>query len=172
VPEWQRGAFVDDEKWTVFPQRSNGNGAYWVEVGQEAGNGVDCCSLRWFTAWNNGSGYGANESPWSEPGFTFVRYQTVSQLNGSWCFYVEVGNAGCVGGFPVYAKELIVGAEYATPTKPVNRFYEQSNATWTDGTVHAWNTAAWEHSAGTCIEAFSRESPPHYYPGNITGWTC
>jgi hypothetical protein len=172
VPEWQTGAFVDNEKWTVFPQKSNGNGFYWVEDGQEAGNYIDCCSLRWFTAWNNGAGYGANESPWPEPGFTFVRYQTVSQLNGTWCFYVEAGSAGCVGGFPSYAKELQVGAEYASGHEPENTMYEQSNGTWTDGSVHPWIKAEPFQDAKTCVAPFSRESPPHYYPGNIAAWTC
>lgn len=172
VPGWQTGAFVDNEKWTLFPQDHNGNGYYWVEDGQEAGSYVNCCSLRWFTAYNNGTGYGANESPWSEPGWTFVKYQTVSQLNGTWCYYVEAGSAGCVGGFPAYAKELQVGAEYATGQEPENTMYEQSNGTWTDGSVHPWNAAVNFHGANSCVEPYSREHPPHYYPGNIVAWTC
>ncbi len=174
VPDWSGGGFVDNELWVVFPgTRSPVNGEeYWVELGQEAGSKGDCCTLRWFTGWNRAQGLDANWSPWTMPYNNFARYRTDSQMNNVWCFGIEGNPAGCIGGFPLYAKRLDVGIEVATNIKPVNGMQEQSNAVWTNGTTHPWNYAVWEKDPGFCMQSFSRENPPRYYYGNMQAGTC
>ena len=164
--------FIDNEKWDSFQHYVNGNGPYWLETGQEGGNGVNCCQLRWFTAMNRGTGYSANESPWEQPPNSFNRYQTVSQLNNTWCFYINGNVAGCYGGFPVYADNLEVGVEAAVNYQPQNAMQEESNGTATQGNVITWKFDELWHSGGLCIGRFSRSNPPKYYPGNIVAGTC
>ena len=84
--------------------------------------------------------------------------------------YIDGGLAGCPGGFPYYAKALEAGAEYATPWAPTNTVYVQSNYTTVQGTVRTWNEAQSLVAAQSCQAPFSRENPPHYYPGNFAAW--
>lgn len=174
IPDAGSGGTINNEKWTGFPgtYSPTNHKEYWVEVGSYSGWPYDCCVLRWFTAYNRGDGYGSNESPWIEPYNAFIRYSTVSQLNNRWCYYVEGGAAGCVGGFPVASKDLEVGIEAITNVKPSNAMQEQSNVAWTDWSVHPWSSAHWEKNTGFCMQSFSRENPPHYYPGNMSAGTC
>ncbi len=172
VPEPAQVSFVDNEEWLSFPERINANGPWWIEAGQTAGGFQPDPSRQmvWFWAYNNASGYHEGNPGWPEEGWVFHTYSMQSQLNGSWCVTVDGGSAGCVGGLLNYAKDAEVGGEYATPWQPANNMYDQVNYTSAGGAVKTWPRAEWFNSKTTCTEGFSRESPPHYYAGNVRTW--
>jgi hypothetical protein len=169
VPEPSRYSFVDNEVWAAFPEKTNTYGPYWIESGQEAG--VDGPNqMLWFWAYNNASGYHEGNPGWPEEGWVFHAYSLQGQGNSTWCVKIDGGSAGCVGGLGIYSKLLHAGGEYATPWQPLNNVYQQVNYTATGGEVRTWPRAEWFDSPTTCIQGFSRESPPHYYAGNIRYW--
>jgi hypothetical protein len=121
-------------------------GAYWVEDGQESGwgaGGHDCCSLRWFTAYKNFFGYGANESPWSEPGWTFNHYLVRWVGGGNWCWEIGSGSAGCVNALYDSSTEVQVGMEAGTEAEPENWGKAETAVDWLNQTWHHWNTASY-----------------------------
>jgi hypothetical protein len=168
------GGFVSNEEWTSFPK------GYWVEIGQEAGV-RNCCNLWWFMAWNNSSGYGElNGPPYTgEVTFnTWNNYGDVSAGNGSWCFRIGANweaQPACVGGFPVYSKNLQDGMEAASETEPTNSGAVVANATHLNGKIYTWNFATnyavnanYEHTTHVCVSQYA----PVNYPGNIYYGTC
>jgi hypothetical protein len=170
VPDPSADSFVDNEVWAAFPERTNGNGPYWIEAGQEAGLYGDPHQMYWFWAYNNAKGYSQGNPGWPEEGWVFNAYKLESQLDGTWCVKVNGGSAGCEGGLLSYSKWLEAGGEYATAWQPANNVYQQVNYTAVAGEVRTWPGAEWFRSPTTCIEGYSRESPPHYYAGNIRYW--
>jgi hypothetical protein len=166
VPGWAAGDFVDNEEWSVFPAQG-----YWTEIGQEGGSLMNCCTVYWFYAYDNASGYHAAEHIWAIPGGAWAYYFMRSIGNGVWCF--DVGPNGeqryaCYGGFPTYSKELEDGAEAAAETRPSNAGSVEANATFTDGSVHPWNFAYEYHDQGMCVSPYQ----PLKGPGNINYGTC
>lgn len=168
VPGWASGDFVDNEEWAVFPPSF-----HWVEIGQSAGEYRNCCSLHWFYAYENSSGY-HEASSWEVAPSSWNAYFMRSVGGGVWCF--DVGPNGeeqiaCVGGFPTYSEWLEDGAEIAANAQPTNAGSVVANATFTDGTVHTWNFASDELANGSgrvgyngmCIAPFT----PVDFPGNI-----
>jgi hypothetical protein len=67
---------------------------------------------------------------------------------------------------------VTVGIEAVTDWIPYNTMYEESNVTWTDGSVHTWAEAKAEAEPHLCQGHFSRSVPPTYYPGNIKANNC
>lgn len=166
VPGWASGEFVDNEEWAVFP-----SAGYHLEIGQEAGSYMNCCTLYWFYAYTNASGYHAAEHIWAVAPNSWNAYFMRSIGNGVWCF--DVGPNGeeryaCYGGFPTYNKLLEDGAEVAAETEPANAGSVVANATWLNGSVHTWNFASEAHNGGMCVSPFA----PVRFPGNINYGTC
>jgi hypothetical protein len=139
VPEFASGAFVDDEIWVGF-QNSGG----WYEAGQEAGNGINCCSLHAFWAYSLNS---------ELKGYTEMTYREFedSQLskfyiedrgaNSDWCLYWAEDNVlvHCVNGvFPAYADSLEAGIEAGSNTRPYNEGNQEVAAVFREGTWHSW----------------------------------
>jgi hypothetical protein len=163
VPGWESGAFIDNEEWVSF--QSTG---YWVEVGQTAGEDMDCCSLHSFYAWDNASGYSQYVAPWTVGANEWKLYQVSGQNhNGTWCLYFGSTQVRCPTGFSDYSDELQVGAEYATETEPSNTGHEETNGWWGDKEYNWLKEHAYADE-GTCLERYG--SPPEL--GNIAFWTC
>jgi hypothetical protein len=175
VPGWGSGDFVDNEEWVGF---FNGPNPYWTEMGQTAGGYTRCCSMEWFYAYQNHSGYHENKvsERWEIPFNEWAHYYMDSEEGaGVWCY--AVGPAGelrvtCIGGFETYSKSLEDGTEIAANTGPSNAAKTVANATWTNGTVHTWNKAvnglyneggAKVTTNGMCVSQYT----PVNAPGNI-----
>ena len=166
VPGWETGDFVDNEEWALF---LNGpENLYWTEIGQSAGEYYNCCSLRWFYAYQNHSGYHESQPSerWEIPYDTWAAYFMRAAGGGVWCF--DVGPNGeeqfrCVGGFEPYSTYLEDGAEIAANRQPANAGAVVANATFTNGGVYTWNFASDSASGGMCVAPFT----PVDFPGNI-----
>ena len=144
VLEWYRGAFVTNEEWAAQEPYH-----LWVETGQEAGwgeGGKDCCSLRWFTAWKNFSGYGQNESPWTVPSGTGNHYLVKFTGGTSWCFEIGSGSAGCVSGLLASSTSVALGMEAASPGEPENWGKAETDVDWLNQTWHPWNRTTYKAS--------------------------
>jgi hypothetical protein len=170
VAGWANGDFVTNEEWTTFPSTG-----YWLEAGQQAGEYKGCCSLFWFYAFKNATGYYQYTSPpyvWEVTPNTWNNYAMKASGNGIWCFYVGPTweqQIACEAGFSTYSTLLQDGAEFATESKPVNAGSVQANATWLNGTVHTWNRASNQvTTAGLCVSQYQ----PVNFPGNINYGTC
>jgi hypothetical protein len=176
VAEAASGAVVNDEQWAIFEPKG-----WWVEDGQQAGGdggGVSCCQLRWFTAYDNASGYTANESPWEQPPNTPNSYTLEDAYAwggpaGEWCFSINNGSAGCAGGFPVYSNRVETGMEAASEQEPVNSGRVETGVMWTNGAWHHWNRASLEDiqqngnpSTHVCTSQWQS------YAGDINFGTC
>jgi hypothetical protein len=164
VPGWATGDFVDNEEWAAFLPSG-----YWIEVGQTAGEYMDCCSLHPFYAWMNGSGYSQYIAPWTWPASENNLYQLSGQSHdGHWCAYFASTQALCVGGFPAWSNDLQVGLEIAANTKPANAGHESTNAWW-ESKTHNWLKEYAYADGGTCLSRY-----PYPYPalGNIYFGTC
>jgi hypothetical protein len=167
VPGWASGDFVDDEGWTDF--LSSG---YWVEAGNTAGEYFDCCGIHPFFAHQNHSGYYQYVAPWTTTGnYGGPPGEPYYQMYGpgpTWSTYWWGNLVNQEGGFSTYSNDLQVGMEIAANTKPANAASIADDATWTDGSVHNWNKAAWYAEPGTCIGK-NGKSPA---TGNVTVGTC
>jgi hypothetical protein len=170
VPTWGEGGFVTNEEWSGF--YNGGSTQYWTEMGQAAGEYYNCCTIRWFWAYQNHSGY--HEAQPSER-FAIGRneYSAYYQLaagGGTWCFDIgpnaEV-QVKCVGGFETYSKDLENGAEFAANNAPTN---------WGHGLVNWWKEHEWYRATqllanetgvvsynGMCVSTYA----PVPAPGNI-----
>ncbi len=173
VPEWRNGSFVDDEMWVVF-QSSGG----WIEAGQTAGNGDDCCTLHAFVAHSLNyhlKGYeeyiytGFADTPTSK------FYIEDRGGNSNWCTYWAEDNVlvYCLGGkYPAYADWLEAGIEAASNSRPVNEGSQEVAAVFREGTWHSWD--------GSETIAYGETGPemcitPNYKsnsPGNAIWWIC
>ncbi len=170
VPTWEEGGFVDQEEWVGF--HNGGSVAYWAEMGQAAGEYVGCCTMRWFWAYKNASGY--HESTTSET-FAIGRdeysaYFMLAAGDGKWCW--DIGPYGeiqvkCVGGFETNSKELQNGSEYAANRAPtawghglVNWWKEQK---WYRATLELVNEFGVQSYNGMCISKYA----PVPAPGNV-----
>jgi hypothetical protein len=176
VPGWESGDEVNNEEWAGFKNSPVGT-AYWTEIGQTAGGYTRCCSMEWFYAYQNHSGYHESKlsERWEIPFNVWAHYYMEAAGGGTWCF--DIGENGetqvnCIGGFETYSKDLEDGTEIAANTGPSNAVAVQTNATWTNGTVHTWNKATnglyneggvKVSSNGMCIAQFT----PVNYPGNV-----
>jgi hypothetical protein len=143
VPNSEQGDFVDGEAWVVFFNSPVGN-PYWTEMGQDAGEYEGCCSLHWFYAYQNHSGYhqvvNIGEIQFNE----WAHYYMLSAGSGVWCW--NIGPNGevqwaCVGGFEATSKQLEDGTEAATEAEPAWYNGTVTSALWTNGTWHTWNFA-------------------------------
>lgn len=166
IPEWLSGAFADNESWLAF-HPSN----YWLEMGQEGGEGYNCCSLRWFYAWKNADGY--RQVIESEPGGGWDYYFIIaSGFNGAWCFKIGVNGEStpaCEGGFPSYSNLLQNGAEIASETEPANAASTvTSYLTANESGWRTWDKATNEANNRMCISQYA----PENYPGNVNVGTC
>jgi hypothetical protein len=165
VPGWASGDFVDNEEWTVFQPSG-----YWVEMGQTAGEYMDCCSLHIFYAHENASGYSQSVAQGTVTGWIKNPYFMRSTGNGVWCFYQgpQQERVSCSGGFPTYSNELNIGLEAAANTEPTNSGSDETNATHLNGGVYPWNKAYVYKDAGMCATPYT----PAPSPGNIYYGTC
>lgn len=164
VPGWDSGDFVDNEEWAFFHPSG-----YWVEVGQTAGEYMDCCSLHPFWAFDNASGYTQYVAPWTWPANENNLYQISGQSDdGHWCLYFASTQAQCPSGFPATNNGLEVGDEIAANTKPENAGHEDTNAWW-EHTTHNWLKEHAYADGGMCI---SRYEYPYPALGNINYGTC
>lgn len=137
VPQWQSRDFVDDEQWMTAPS------GRWVEDGQTSGNAIDCCSLHWFYAYQNGV-YNEYVAPWTYEGWTWISY-TLSdpENNGSWCEKIGAVQVACQGGFSKYATLVQVGMEAADEQQPENAGKDRTGVQHLDGNWYHWNGAEW-----------------------------
>jgi hypothetical protein len=157
VPTYYKGDFVTNEEWVAFP----GFAGTWLEIGQQGGEYVDCCSLWWFFAWSRGEGnYHQTVHIWEVTPNTWNNYGILSANNGSWCY--RVGPAweqqpACVSAnFPPHSRELTDAGSVVV------------NGQWLDGSFHAWNFDELFHSSGTCVSRYA----PVAHAGNINYGTC
>jgi hypothetical protein len=173
VPGWESGDFIDQEEWVGF---KNGPEPYWTEMGQAAGEYYNCCTLRWFWAYNNASHY-HDIKPDERFRIGDKEYSAYFQLaagNGVWCF--DIGPYGeiqikCVGGFETYSKDLETGAEYAANQAPVVKGH---------GLVNWWKEQPWYRAALGLYNEYERQSyngmciskyAPVPAPGNVNTGT-
>jgi hypothetical protein len=164
IPEWASYAEASNEVWARF--QSSG---YWVEMGTLAGRDYSCCSLTWFHAWENGSGFTGVFFEGSITLNTWPYYWMVAAGNGEWCW--EIGLHGeatvdCKGGFSTYSNWLTDGMEVASETEPTDVGKVVTSYEALDGSWHTWKKAENEHEEQTCISQFGS------YPGNINYSTC
>jgi hypothetical protein len=172
VPDWEIGDFVDNEEWISFFNSPVGT-PYWTEIGQEAGNYRNCCSLQAFLAYQNHSGY--HEASLMERHLLELNYYTMKSVGGgTWCFYIGPGsetNEGCVGGFETVSKELEDGVEAADEAQPTNAGYVETDWIAAGGEAYQWNFAhngLWNETGqvsynGLCVAQYT----PWNWPGNI-----
>jgi len=164
VPEWASQAFVTNETWVDFHPSG-----YWLEIGTHGGHGLDCCSLRWFYAYKNASGYHEVDTVGGIPPNVWAWYWIQAIGSGTWCWKIgEHGEATveCQGGFPTYSNELQDGAEAASETEPTNAGKVVASYQSLGGTWKTWNKATNEHDVKMCISQYES------YPGNINYGTC
>jgi hypothetical protein len=148
VHDWASGGFVDDEEWISFP----GEHAGWIETGQTAGNGEDCCTLHQFYAEETGKAYNEYLAPGHVEGGLHVynyfllfdgvkdgRWQIqwgCSQNSPVWC---EIWS---YAGWPTYLTEQEAGVEDATSVEP-NEWARQEVASSDGGEWWPWTGAHW-----------------------------
>ncbi len=171
VPEWFRGAIVDDEEWAAMEPYG-----FWVEAGDEAGKGLygaDCCSLRWFTAYNNGK-YKANETPYNVSPWTPNQYLMKFAGGSAWCFEINSSPEGCDYGFVASASIAQVGMEAAEESEPENWGHDSTAAEWTNQTWHNWNFARYYASkyGGAYTTNVCVGQNGYAYPGWGAWGTC
>ncbi|HTA15014.1 MAG TPA: hypothetical protein VK781_09170 [Solirubrobacteraceae bacterium] len=170
VPGWEKGAFVTNEMW------ASTNGEGWVETGQVAGNGMDCCSEhRFFAAEStNNLNYYEYDQPDSVPINQYHSYviQDLSH-NGAWGIYWGYENtewtlAHEYGGFWPHIDELEAGMEGATNSQPTNEGDQELAGVW--GSPEGWHPwggvykgVTFSASPATCIAQMSGS-----WPGNAT----
>lgn len=140
-------------------------------MGQEGGEGYNCCSLRWFYAWKNADGY--RQIIEGEPGGGWDYYFIIaSGTNGAWCFKIGVNGEStpaCEGGFPSYSNLLQNGAEIASETEPANAASTvTSYLTASESGWRTWDKATNEANNRMCISQYA----PENYPGNVNVGTC
>jgi len=164
VPGWASNDFITNEEWAVF-------GTEWVEVGQIAGYGINCCSLHRFDAWERNKIFTMYiEQPQTVNGWENNLYQISGQSHdGHWCTYFGSTQVACPSGFPTWNKDLQVGLEVGANTKPENAGHEQTNAWW-ESTTHNWLKEIAYADGGLCISRYS--GPPGPALGNINYGTC
>jgi hypothetical protein len=189
VPEYEEGAFVDDEVWLSFPDGG------WLETGLTAGynvtTGGSCCTLHPFIAhavYVNGHGVqGYEEYTWvyTEAYPTYQAKIEDPEANGDWCEYIFNApstwvNVDChsKGSYwPDYASDLEGGEEAASNNTRVYNGARQevaeinSSGTWVPwyGSVSETVNGKLESVAGVmCI----RPNPYSNYPGNAQYWAC
>ena len=166
VPYWSYGDFVGEAIWAGFPQA----GEYWIEVGQTAGNGYDCCNIHWYFAWQRkGLGYQEYVYPAGDRHADGVShpYDVFSEGNGAWCAQVDSIVVGCTSGLQTVAKSLAIGVETATESQPYNISRDETDAWW-GGTRHYWNKQTIEVDGGQCWQ----QNPWFWHLGGIRSWTC
>jgi hypothetical protein len=177
VPGSTSGDFVTNEEWVSFPSTG-----YWMEMGQQAGEYKGCCSLWWFWAFENSTGYHqhttAAEGVWEVTFNSWNMYGFKGTGTSRWCWYVAPdweGQIGCESGFSTYSKVLTDGMEAATEEKPSVAGMVQVNAEWTNGNWNQWNKATNsvvnyknETTSGLCVSQYT----PWNWPGNINYGTC
>jgi hypothetical protein len=160
---WAGGDFVTNEEWVGFEPAG-----WWVEVGQEAGEYMDCCSLHPFYAWANAGGYTQYVAPYAWPGNNNNLFQISGQNhNGTWCIYFGQTQEHCVTGFYKWSNLLEVGVEAAANTKPLNTGREGTNGWWENAT-HNWLKEERYVDHGLC--AARNSGAPAL--GNIAFSTC
>ncbi len=171
VHDWASGAFVDMEEWISF---SGYNG--WVETGQTAGNGSDCCTLHPFYAeLGPHETYHEYVSPEGiQGGYKVYNYFLLfdSLHNGGW--NVEWGcnpwgkydlpwcRAGEYTGWPEYFVEQESGVEDATTIEP-NEWGKDEVAASEGGSWEAWTGAKWYKRGPLVLES----NPENTAPGDI-----
>jgi hypothetical protein len=184
VPEWELGAWVDDEMWVAF-QPSLG----WLEIGQTAGgehSGWSCCALHPFIAHAaetvKGLVYGYEEYTWVN---VFAESRNLYRiedpgLNGTWCEYIWNNQVDCKYGpgyWNTYATILQAGIEAATNTHPLN-----SGAQEVDYIAHGGEHRSWGGASPVTgyvnpgpynrHELCLSPNPKSNYPGNADWSTC
>jgi hypothetical protein len=166
VPGWASFAFVDHEMWVDFQGYNS-----WVETGQTAGNGRDCCTMFPFYAEQLNGAYSEFISPQGIASNNPNLYQIVASGGGVWCVKWSEATARCYSGFPTYSDHLQVGLEAATESTPANHGWDQAYSMYLGGSIHYWegsqtHAAIYQQPPGTCASA----RPPGY--GSINFGTC
>ena len=147
VPEWESGSFVDNEMWLSF----NSSGG-WLEIGQEGGNGLSCCTLHPFIAHNeyvNSSGQliGYEEYTWQEVNASPRNLYRIEDpgANGTWCEYIWNNQVDCKskpGHWGTYADDLQAGIEAFAGTKPSNSGNQEVDFIAHNGEHRTWGSAS------------------------------
>lgn len=170
VHEWEQFAFADSETWAITHEGPT----HWIETGQEAGSGWDCCSLHPFYATMRAGGYLEYRSPQVLPANTdnsFGMYHTAG-TTGTWCVYWYFNSGSpvkCLSSLNKVAVTLQIGTEVYAATKPAWNTGDLTNLREHDNTTDkAWTTTYWYAWPEMCIAHNPRSSAP----GNVLTWTC
>lgn len=177
APGWASGDFVDNEMWVSFP------GGNWLESGQTAGNGYDCCTIHAFWAYQRDGTYEEWLAPTAgnPPTNHYIIEDTSPGSSRNWCIYWgEYVTQACFSEmFPAYASDLEAGIEAATNEKPENEGSDEVAVVLKSGEWHSWSGPETE-SKFTKIN-YKREpvsklciklNPSSPYPGNGVFETC
>ncbi len=166
MPGWASGDFVDLEQWTIFvsPQLV----VWWVESGQTAGNGIDCCTMHPFWATEKADGYHEAIAPWAysgEPAF-----EAWSWNGGLWEVYWNGSAEQAFSPLPRYSNLVEAGLEVAANTKPSVAGFVDTAVWWPDNSYHNWGRQEWKADTGLCIRGDGRAG--RVAMGNVAVGTC
>lgn len=180
VPEFSNGSFVDDEMWVAF--KSSGG---WLEIGQTAGDGENCCTLWPFVALAlKGNSEGYEEYVWDHHFGTPVEASPTNlykvedpSANGTWCWYIWNNQVGChakPGYWNNYSDLLEAGIEAASNSRPYNEGSQEVDAIFHEGSHHEWKGSRTEAEGYVTPSAEMCESPnwSSNYRGNAIWWIC
>jgi hypothetical protein len=146
VPEWNLGAIVNNEGWLSFP--SSGGG--WLEIGQQAGGGNDCCTLHPFIAhaeYKVGNiAYGYQQYTWTTVNASPRNLYRIEDpaANGTWCEYIWNNQVDCKNKgayWPPYSTELQAGVEVADNSHPTNAGSQEVDYIAHNGAHRSWGSA-------------------------------
>jgi len=170
VPNWEKGAFVTNEMW------ASTNNEGWVETGQVAGNGVDCCSEHRFFAGEttNNLNYYEYDQPGAVPLNEYHSYVLEDlKHDGVWEIYWGYENTDWTlaheyGGYWTHIDDLEAGMEGSDNSQPTNEGIQMLAGIWgSPDSWHPWEgvykKVTFSASPATCISQLAGS-----WPGNAS----